>query len=58
MGMGLAGQHLGRAPALALFAFTPDEGAMIEEEAEQFQISGTDMTPQEEVVPQAAVTQV
>jgi hypothetical protein len=40
---------------LALLAFTADEAAMIEEEAEQFQMAGTDMTPQEEVVPQAAL---
>ena len=34
MGMALAGQHLGRAPALALGALTSYEAAMIEEEAE------------------------
>ena len=55
MGMDFAGQQLGWAPALALGALTSDEAAMIEEEAEQFQISGTDMAPQKEVVPQAAI---
>jgi hypothetical protein len=54
-GVGLAGQHLGWAPALALRTFAADKAAMIEEEAEQFQTAGTDMKPQEEVVSQAAI---
>ena len=53
--MRLAAQQFGRAPPHALRVFAAQEPPVVEEELQQVQIVRTQVTPQEEVVAQAAV---
>src|SRR6266404_3036833 len=55
VGMRLAGQQFRWAAVDALGVLAAEEAAVVEEELQQVQIIRSQVTPQEEIVPQAAV---
>ena len=55
MRMALAGHEFRRTFADALGAFAPHKGAVVQEEAEQVQISLAQLTAEEEVVTESSV---